>query len=314
MDDDDSFLLVINPQAGSGRAGRHRDEIERALRGAGVGRFETALTGGPGDATRIVRDALRGGVGGIAAVGGDGTMNEVVNGFIDEEGAPLPTEAWFGPLPFATGGDFCRGLGVPRGPRAMAEHLAARRPRPIDVGWIRYLDHEGREAQRAFVNIASFGMGGLVDLFTEAGPKWLGGRLAFLVATLRAMARYRQPEVRVRVDERSPRTVKIVNVAVANGRFFGGGMQIAARAELDDGLFDIVSAESMSVPRQVALLPALYRGAVEGRAGVHCSRGQIVHAETLDSTVPVYLDVDGEPLGKLPATFSVLPGAVLLRA
>lgn len=241
-------------------------------------------------------------------------MNEIVNGFFDEQGEAIMEGAWFGPLPFATGGDFCRGLGVPRGLEAMVQHFRSRRSRAIDVGWLDFIDHEGRSAHHAFVNIASCGMGGLVDLMSERGPKWLGGRLSFLVATLRAMARYRQPSVRITIDDRPALTTPIVNLTVANGRFFGGGMEMAPRALLDDGLFDVVTAEGMTVLQQLRLLGPLYRGDIEGRPGVRYERGRRVYAEPVDPEELVFLDIDGEPLGVLPATFTLRPAAVHLRA
>lgn len=310
---EEPFVVVLNPRAGSGRAGRQRGALEASLRRAGAARFETVLTQARGDATRIVREALAEGAKGIVAVGGDGTMNEVVHGFLNDDGTPKATDAWLGPLPFATGGDFCRGLGVPREPDAMAAHLLGSTPRRIDVGWLRYVDHEGRPSAHAFLNIASCGMGGLVDQLNEQGPKWLGGRLAFLLATLRAMARYRPPLVRIALDDGPARSTRIVTLAIANGQYFGGGMHVARNARLDDGLFDVVSAEDLSVPEQLRLLPSLYRGDLEGRPGIRYERARRVHVEPVDPREAVYLDVDGEPLGVLPATFDIVPSALWLR-
>ncbi len=308
----DRFLLVVNPRAGAGRARKRVPALERALREANA-QFETALTSGPGDATGLVRDAIRAGLAGVAVVGGDGTLNEAVNGFFHEDGTPIETDAWLGPLPCGTGGDFRKTIGITKDAGAMVTRMLWARPRPIDVGWLTFRDHEGREVARAFLNIASFGMGGLVDQMVNAGPKWMGGTPAFLLGSLRAMARYSKRRVRIAVDDGPAREADIVNVAVANGQFFGGGMHIAPEAEIDDGLFDVVGLEDLSRLEQATLAPHLYRGTLLGRPGVTHARGRRVVAEPADFLGPVLLDVDGEAPGALPAIFELRPGAVRLR-
>ena len=287
-------------------------ELQRALRDGGAV-FDTAVTTGPQDATRLAREALREGAAGIAVVGGDGTLNEVVNGFFDEQGELVRPEAWLGPLPCGTGGDFRRTLQIDRNPAAMVTRLLWARPRPVDVGWLTFRDHTGEEAHRAFLNIASFGIGGLVDQLVNAGPKWLGGTPAFLLGTLRALSKYEPRPVRIRLDDGPPRETRVINLAVANGRFFGGGMQIAPRAEIDDGYFDVVGIENLSVLEQTRLTPHLYGGSILGQPGITFARGKKLVAEPADTT-PVLLDVDGEAPGRLPATFEIRVGAIQLRA
>lgn len=287
--------------------------LQDALREAGAS-FETALTSGPRDATRIVRQAIRDGYAGVAVVGGDGTLNEAVNGFFDEGGEPIGNDAWLGPLPCGTGGDFRRTLGVSNEVVPMVTRMMWAKPRAVDVGWLTYRDREGREGHRAFINIASFGMGGLVDDLVSRGPKWLGGKPAYLLGIVRAMGRYKNRAVRIVVDDQPPVELTIVNLAVANGRYFGGGLQIAPEAIVDDGLFDVVAIRDLSIPAQWKLAPALYGGNVLGRDGIWSARGKKVVAEPADYAGPVLLDVDGEALGALPATFELRPGAVRLRA
>lgn len=306
------FLLLVNPRAGAGRANKRIPALESALREAGAS-FETSLTTGPGDATRQVREAIATGLAGVAVVGGDGTLNEAVNGFFDEEGTPSDTDTWLGTLPCGTGGDFRKTVGVSRDVNAMVTRMMWSRPRPIDVGWLEFRDHRGEPASRAFINIASFGIGGLVDQLVNDSPKWMGGTPAFVIGSLRAMARYKQRRVKITVDEEPARETDILNVAVANGRFFGGGMHIAPEAEIDDGLFDVVGLENLSVMDQAKLTPDLYRGTLLGKPGVSHTRGRRVVAEPADWGGPILLDVDGEAPGALPATFTLKAGAVRLR-
>lgn len=305
------FVLVLNPRAGAGRAARQRARLEKELHKRDV-RFDVRLTERPGHATELVREALRAGAPGVAVVGGDGTLNEAINGFFTPDGDAIAPGAWVGPLPIGTGGDFRKSVNIPSKVEAMVERLVRAEPRPLDVGWMTYRTREGRAAQSAFVNIASFGLGGMVDRFVNDGPKWLGGRAAFLLGTLRAMRRYENQRVRLTVDDAPPRESRILNLAIANGQYFGGGMHIAPEASLDDGLFDVVAIERDGIFGQARLAPALYRGALLEREGVFFTRGARIQAQPLGDQ-PVELDVDGEAPGILPATFEMRAGVVRLR-
>ena len=307
----ETISVVVNPRAGAGIAARRLPRLVDALRRCGT-RPEVHSTERAGHATELVRQLLRGGAAGVAVVGGDGTLNEAVNGFFDEKGHPVAPGAWLGPLPWGTGGDFRKTVGIPLEPEAMAQRLVRAEPRPIDVGWITFVDHRGQPAQRAFLNVASFGIGGLVDRLVNESPKWMGGRGAFLVGSLRAMTRYRNRLVRFRVDGEPAREARIINVAIANGRFFGGGMHIAPEAAIDDGLFDVVGLERQGLLDQLTLARPLYDGTLLQCEGVSFARGAKIVAEPLEG-LPVELDVDGEAPGRLPATFEVRSGVVRLR-
>src|SRR6476620_10592949 len=154
-----STVLVVNPQSAGGKTERRWPEL-RAIIQEGYGAFEERFTRAAGDATEMTREALRAGAELVVAVGGDGTINEVVNGFFDGENAVAPN-ASFGIVPAGTGGDFIKSLNVPRDTFAAAAALKTP-PRAIDVGRLHYVTDGGAPAIRHFINIASFGIGGLV--------------------------------------------------------------------------------------------------------------------------------------------------------
>lgn len=308
------FLLIANPEAGAGRARLLLDALERALRDRDAS-FETATTQHAGHATQLVREGLGRGLEGIAVVGGDGTFNEAVNGFFTPDGTRLGQGAWFAPLPAGTGGDFRRTAQLREDVPGMVNALLGATARPIDCGWLTFVGDDGSPEHRAFVNIASFGMGGVVDRIVNSTPKWLGGRASFFLGSLRGLRQYRNRRVRLTLDDGPSRVTEIANVAVANGRFFGGGMKIAPRAVLDDGFFDVVGLEHLSKLQTIALTGKIYGGSHLASRGVTCARARKVVAEPLDvDGRHVLLDVDGEAPGRLPATFEMRPGALLLRA
>src|SRR5262249_26868515 len=149
---------------------RHRELLHEVLGG-----FDVELTTEPGHATTLTREALKSGAELVVAIGGDGTINEVVNGFFDGVRAVAPGAA-LAILPVGTGGDFIRTLGVPRDLEAAAHALSSAGERAIDVGRLTYIDEGGARAARHFINIASFGMGGLVDRYVNRSSKALGGK------------------------------------------------------------------------------------------------------------------------------------------
>lgn len=302
-------LLIVNPSAQNGQLGRRWPELGATLRRE-LGSFEEAMTSGPGDATRLAREAVEAGVDTVVAVGGDGTTNEVVNGFFDGDRARTTTTA-LGVLPFGTGGDFRKSIGLPPDTRVAARALAERQLRTIDVGHLELTGRDGAPQTRIFINIASFGVSGLVDEYVNQTSKRLGGRVSFMLATARAGFTYDNQRVRLVFDgdDAGAVDVTIYLVAVANGRYFGGGMHIAPKAELDDGQFDVVAMGDVSKWDLLRHGRRIYNGTHLELDKVSHRRARTVRAEPVGSE-PVRLDVDGETPGILPATFRLLPGAL----
>lgn len=303
-------VLVVNPQSANGSLGQQWDELSRTI--ARELAFEEVHTSSPGDATRLTREALRQGAERVVAIGGDGTISEVVNGFF-EDGAPINPDAALGVLPFGTGGDFRKTAHLPKDVVRAARVLARGKTRRIDAGLLEHLDRDGAPVSRVFINIASFGISGMVDRYVNETSKRLGGLFSFAVATVRAAARYKNQRVRLVFDddEASAEELVINTVAVANGRYFGGGMQIAPMAELDDGWFDVVALGDFGFSDFLVNGHHIYTGSHIGMDGVTHRRAKKFYAEPVDAE-EVELDVDGETPGILPAAFTMLPGALFL--
>jgi YegS/Rv2252/BmrU family lipid kinase len=306
-------VLVVNPQSAGGKTERRWPQLRATIHEA-YGPFTERFTRVAGDATRLTREALREGADLVVAVGGDGTINECVNGFFAEngEGQPIAPDACFGIVPAGTGGDFIKTLSVPRDTFAAAAALKAA-PRPIDVGRLTYVDSAGKPAVRHFINIASFGIGGLVDRYVNESSKAFGGTLSFAFATLKAGASYKNAKVRLTLDGGPAREGRIYNVAVANGRYFGGGMKVAPDAALDDGMFDVVTMGDFGFSDLLLRGLDIYTGRHVSNPKVSVARARRVDADSSDGG-EVLLDVDGEQPGRLPATFELLPGALKVRA
>jgi YegS/Rv2252/BmrU family lipid kinase len=304
-------VIVVNPNSANGSLGRKWHHLAEIIRRE-AGSFEDVRTEGPGDATRLARQALEDGADRVVAIGGDGTINEVVNGFF-RDGEPVAPEAELGVIPFGTGGDFRKSVRIPKDTAKAAQILARGKTRRIDVGVIELTLREGGTDKRVFANIASFGISGMVDRLVNESSKALGGRLSFLIATARAGIKYDNQRVRLSFDgdDEAGVDMTINTVAVANGRYFGGGMHIAPDAELDDGWFDVVALGDMQLKDMLLRGHRLYAGSHLGMDKVSHRRAKKVRAEPLEGGV-VELDVDGETPGILPATFTLLPKALRL--
>ena len=308
---DTHVRVILNPSAGSGAALRKLDAIADALKRYEL-RHEIVLTKARGHAAELARAARTDGVDVVAVVGGDGTLNEVAQAYLGQNGEPIA-----GPdlalIPSGTGGDFKKTLGLSG---ALDEAIARIRygaRHAVDLGVLRITTHEGTERAHAFVNIASFGIGGQVDAIVNQGPKWLGGQAAFFLATVRAMAKYRNAAVRVHVDGQVWFEGPIFNVAIANGRYFGGGMMIAPHADPSDGRFEVVALGDLSKGQVVGMTGKVYKGAHLAADGVRVTHGERIVAEPLHAWASVLLDIDGEQPGKLPLRAHVAKGALTFR-
>jgi YegS/Rv2252/BmrU family lipid kinase len=300
-------LVILNPASRGGRRSHWADLEGRLV--AALGPLEVERTRGPGDAARLAREAARAGVQRVLVAGGDGTLSEVVNGLI---GAGLGNAVELGLLPFGTGGDFARAMGVPADLAQAVEVLAAGKPRPVDVGRLRSRDAQGRERTAWFANEVSAGLSAAVVANVRRGPRWLSGRTAFLWATLRALLAYSPSQVRLRVDGAIRFEGAAAVVVAANGGFFGGGMHVAPAARFDDGLLDVVVIRGLPGARLLPKLRKLYSGDHLSDPAACSFRGRGVEIEALAGATQ--LEADGELAGQLPVRIDVLPGALTLLA
>jgi len=299
--------VIVNPKSQGGRLGKRWSEISETIGRAFP--FDEAITTAQGDATRLTSEALKAGAERIVAIGGDGTINEVVNGFFDGEGKPIAPEASFALIPFGTGGDFRRTFELPTEIADAAAVIAAGKRRKIDVGRLSFVTTAGEQAHRMFANIASFGVSGVVDrLVNESGKRF--GRLSFMFATARAAWSYKNQRVQLTFDDKDRVEATINTVAVANGKYFGGAMKVAPDAEPDDGLFDVVALGDLGFGDVVTSGRRLYKGTHLAMDKVTVRRARVVDAEPIDPAAVVELDVDGEAPGRLPARFELLPAAL----
>lgn len=301
-----SIGVVMNPIAGGGRMAAVWPAIGAILEKQ-LGRFDLARTSRPGDATTLAQRFAEDGKALVIAAGGDGTAGEVADGILR-----VRRDVQLGLLPVGTGRDFARSIDIRRHDHGV-DALLSGKTRAIDAGLVRYVDREGRASSRHFLNIASLGLSGqvaqVVNGLNVGGRP--AGKVTFMVHSIAQLLRYRPTVVRVRIDGAEVIEEPVVFVAVANGRYFGGGMQVAPDAVLDDGLFDVIIVKARSKPELLWHFPKIYAGSHTALDIVTVRRAKRV--EVTPAGRAPELDVDGESQGVLPATFEVLPGALTIR-
>jgi diacylglycerol kinase (ATP) len=310
-------LLVVNPKSGRGRTGETfgamRATIERAM-----GAVEVAFTERSGHGIDLAREGAIAGHPLVVAVGGDGTFHEVVNGLMQArsgDDASKASDTRVGLIAQGTGGDFRKTLDLEHRLDRYLDALTSGRERPIDVGCF----SGGGKERHWFVNILSCGMSGLVDRYVAEAPRMLGGKAAYFGASARALLGAKLGHVKCTVTrdgERHEHTFRSFMVAICNGRYFGGGMKVAPMAEIDDGTLELVALGPTSKVAFAMTSGGIYSGAHMKQAGtVHLS-GQRFELDLAneDARDKFLLDVDGEPMGGLPLTIDVVPGALTLRA
>ena len=303
-------IVIVNPQAGNGRTEKIWPNIESALEKS-IGSFEVLQTTCRGDATDLSRRILAVDTARIVAVGGDGHLNEVLNGFIEND-LPVNPEARLSFVMTGTGCDFQRSLGISGKWQNAAAKLKDAKVRKIDVGKVTYTAADKTQKIRYFDNIASFGLSGAVDHCLEHSRlrDYLGGSPLFLWATIKTVFTHPNQSIRFRIDDGPEEEICSRLGLLANGRYFGGAMYAAPEAELDDGLLDLLMLKEISVAKFLWHLPKIYKG-------THLKIPEIffqkVRKFTAESSEQVILDIDGESPGYLAATFEVLPKILNLQ-
>ena len=305
--------VIVNPASGNGRTGKTWHETERYLRKT-LGDADVSFTRAVKDATMLTTQALReGGYDHIIAVGGDGTLNEVVNGFFVNDRAVMPRTA-LSYIPSGTGSDIAKTLGIPaqkeKAIQRIASLLTDNGRQMLDVGKITHKRLDNSDFTGYFLNVASFGMSGNVVRHINRASflKRFGGKVAFYLASMIALGQYSNKSIQLRIENEGRIVLdEIIDtrlIAVANGRFFGGGMIIAPNAAPNDGVFDVVIVNGLNSIETAIKFQKIYTGSHLSDAAVRVVRGTRITA-TADETV--WIDADGEFPGKLPLTIEILP-------
>jgi diacylglycerol kinase (ATP) len=310
-------LVIVNPASADGATEENWPKIASDLR-THFGAFTVVFTEAADHARQLAADAARGGAKLIIACGGDGTISEVANGILESN-----QETELAMLPGGTGSDFRRTLRMPNNIAAAARALRDGHTRIIDAVRVIFINDKGERETKFSVNVTSFGMSTAVLDRTASGeakkwipafaPRRLGSKLSYAAATVQTTLSSSPTEVHMQLDDHPERRLRVAEFCVANARYYGGGMKIAPEAKLDDGFFDVITIGDASSFRILTNAPRLYFGAHLSMNEVTHALGKQVVARPVKKDEIVRVEIDGEVVGKLPATFQIMPRALRVR-
>ena len=293
--------VIVNPVAGASSTRRKWPIISRLLNRIGLP-FDFEYTEGVGHAIELARLAASDGYRYLVAVGGDGTVNEVANGILHSTNASTTV---LGIVSTGTGSDFVRSVGISRDYATACSTLTSSRRLSIDVGVVEY-QSKGQTLKRFFVNTAGVGFDAAAVRETERLPKYFGGTIPYVAGLLRTLFTYKNKPVVIRVGD-EVESYRVLDVAVANGGYLGGGMHIAPEAELNDSLLDVVIVGDMGKLEFLKEFPKVYKGTHINHPKVTMKKGTDI---TIESSEPMLVYADGELLGECPASFRIMPLAL----
>lgn len=302
--------VIVNPESNKGRTKRRWNQIREALK-AFLKEFKYEFTEKPLQAIEISRDAIKEGTELIVGVGGDGTINEIANGFYENQRIINP-DTVLGIVPSGSGCDLIRSLNIPLNLRQALRVITQAPSSWIDIGRVHYRNHSGEGEERYFLNVADFGIGGeVVKKVNENRMKRKAS--SYLRCLLSTFFSYKNKRVRIKIDGEELPIEEYLVGTVSNGRIFGKGMKIAPQAKLDDGLFDVVLVKGMKAMEFLRNVWKIYTGSHLSHPKITLIRGRRIEAYPEEGDKDILIELDGEQLGKLPAVFEVIPRNFLVK-
>ncbi|MCX6134221.1 MAG: diacylglycerol kinase family lipid kinase [Ignavibacteriales bacterium] len=302
--------IIVNPFSSGGKTARRQPAIIAEIaRRLGVSPI-VHVTSKPLEATESTREAIRAGADLVIAVGGDGTMHEVVNGFADR-GVLLNPRCQLGIIGSGTAQDVIRSFGLPAKMNEQIAVACGDGSRAVDIGKVNVVDSQGAFCEHFFLNECQQGIAAVVVQRFQSHHKWLGGFLGFGLTAVSTAARHRAQMMSVEIDGKLVSSDLLLGVVVSNGGYAGGGMNFAPGAVVNDGLFDVILIHQQSIPSRLVNFPRIYFGSHINLSWVSHFRGRHVSV-TSEEHVPV--ESDGEFLGYLPCMIDVLPQSLQLKS
>jgi YegS/Rv2252/BmrU family lipid kinase len=295
--------FIVNPAAGAGKGGRKWPDVLQCIKTARLD-FDYVLTEAPGHAETLAESAAKDGYGMVVAVGGDGTLNEIINGLYIGQAID---RMFVGIVSAGTGGDYIRTIGIPRDIGQACQRLVSPEKRVVDLGVMEYT-YDNQTVKRLFVNFAGLGFDAEIVRATTLKYKKLGSIPSYLMGLLTTLLFYRNKDVSLVIDGESVQS-RICSIMMSIGKYGGGGMMTAPDADPADGLFDVLIIDDIAKPDLLRSVPLIYSGSHLTHPKVSVRRAREVRV-TSDQGMP--LQADGELLGEAPASFRILPDALTL--
>jgi YegS/Rv2252/BmrU family lipid kinase len=301
-----TYKIILNPSAGSGNGLKVLPQIEQLLNQHHLS-YDLVLTERPGHGIELSHQAVKDGYEVVVAAGGDGTVNEVINGLMEgkREGLAMPP---LGVLSVGRGNDFAGSLGIPADLEGSIQALVEGHQRTIDIGKVTGGTYP---LGRYFGNCVGVGFDAITTIEVHKLPRW-GGFLSFLVAVLKTVFLYNKAPLATTVYDDKTLTQRSLLISIMNGKRLGGGFYMAPNSEPDDGLFDLCIAEQMSSFEVIKMIPHFTKGDQAAQPAIKTGQAAHITITAVDGPLPAQTDgeiicVDGTRL-----EIEVLPGQLVI--
>jgi diacylglycerol kinase (ATP) len=301
--------IILNPVAGGGKTKKLKSQLVSELGNRFGKNYLLMETTGQGDATIFAREISEKGASLIIAVGGDGTINEVLNGlFLNRK--PVNDQVELGIINSGSGSGMAQTMGLPESISDQLDMICNSTAKPMDVGIVRYKGTNDSPCERLFISECQVGIGGSVVSHVGMKLKHFGGRIAFGSVALSHLFHYKASKMTMILDQQPAESKKLIGVTIGNGIYCAGGMRLTPNARTDDGFLDVLQIHEMSLLKRFMNFGKVYSG-----DHIHSNYFSISQAKeiSIDSEQPVWIETDGELLGKTPCEIGIIPGAVKVR-
>ncbi len=298
--------IIMNPTSGGGKTGETKHYILNKIEKYLGKEYTLWVTEKPAEAVEHAISAIESGGNLIIAVGGDGTIHEVVNG-ICSKGIWDDNHSILGIISSGTGQDFVQSLGLTTNIDEQLKIIKAGRIKSIDIGQVKFKDDNNRDIAKYFANEFQTGIGGDVVQKVNSRVKQKGGFLTYGLATVSILFKYSGHNMTLRINDGESFSGKFIAVIVTNGTYMGGGMKLTSSGELDDHYFELISIRSQNIIQKVINFPKIYFGKLKSTPKITFDKIQKI---VVESEEDVLMEADGELLGKLPCEVNLLPSAI----
>ena len=307
--DSSHIQIVVNPTAGSGRAKDVAKALQQKIKLLSASEYRFSFTKEKEDAIFITRKAIAEGASLVISIGGDGTINEVINGFF-VDGVPINTNCELGILDGGTGSSYSRIVHSQKSVKQQIEVLFQSNTTVLDLGLINYTNFSGKQISRIFANECQTGIGTRVVSMVGKTSKLFGGRIAFgFASTIQAIGMKSQ-KLKIAYDDEPYQEFSLLGLVVGNGWECAGGMKLTPDANLTDGVFDVLSISEMGLAKRLLNLSKVYSGNHLLSSGFSVKRCKELK---IRSDIEIAFEADGELLGNSPFDIQILPAAIRIR-
>ncbi|MGB4204628.1 MAG: diacylglycerol kinase family protein [Bacteroidales bacterium] len=296
------WFVIVNPNAGRRKGEKDWPEIARLLGIANI-RYKSVFTQHRIHAIRMARRYVESGYRNIIVVGGDGTMNEVVNGIFTQS-KKATKSITVGLIPVGTGNDWCRMFGIPYDYKGAIDVILKGETFMQDVGWVKF-QQEGKEKNRYFVNMAGMGYDAVVaEKTNKQKDQGKGGPLSYMLNIFTSLFSFKETMIEISVDGEDVLKAPVFTMNVGICKFNGGGMMQLPNAVADDGILDMTVIKKLSRFKVVSAVSKLYDGSFTRMPQVKMFQGRSI---LINSKPEVFMEADGESLGHSPFKFGIVP-------